>query len=91
MSGLDLRITDVTLAHRQEAQAGYSWEAYRAGRKIWGITCVISGSGVWSYADGRRVDISQGQIGFIPASAAYRFFVPEGAKPCLHCTINFLM
>lgn len=87
----DLRILDVTLGQKQLANEGYTWNAYREGRKASGVTCVILGAAMMIFNDGRKEKLEAGDVAFIPASAAYRFCVPMGAEACLHYTINFVL
>lgn len=85
----DLRITDVTLAHLRLVAEGYTWNAYRGGRQACGVTCVMSGCAMLMYEDGSADRIGVGEMAFIPAGAAYRFYIPYGSADCSHCTLNF--
>ena len=57
---------------------------------LWGVVCVLSGTGEYAYSDRTVELLSAGSVALIPPTTAYSFQVPPDCPCCLHCTVNFL-
>ena len=86
-----MRLEDVSLVHCQDAESGYTYSAYHAGRQSWGLVCVLEGCGVWTFRDGTRKVIQANSAAVFPSTSAYHFSVPATADRCLYYTINFTL
>lgn len=87
----DVRICEITLAHKHNSPKGDLWSAYREGRKVWGVICIVTGEMQYRYPDGSCKRLLPGDIAIIPASVSYLATVPQYVEECLHYTINFRM
>ena len=87
----DARIYEITLAHKLNSPKSYQWNAYREGRKVWGVTCISEGEMQYHYQNGKCKRLSPGDVAIIPASVAYSLTIPKHVEGCLHRTINFRM
>ena len=87
----DVRICEITLAHRQSSSKGHHWNGYRKGRKVWGVACISEGEMQYHYQGGKCKRLLPGDVAIIPSSVAYSLSVPNHVETCVHHTINFRM
>ena len=59
---------------------------YSRGRGIYGISLALSGEAEYRFAGGARITVREGDIIFLPETAAYTIAVSE---PYRHYTVNF--
>lgn len=89
LTDFDVEVSSVLLAHRYTIAAGTGMDSYRTGRCMHGMVCALSGSAMYIFSDGERVELASGDIALIPAASAYRIET-RGETDFEHYTINFL-
>lgn len=85
----DIDITQVLLAHHHSLPISGHITTYCHGRPFHGIICILNGSAQYHFVGHPPILLKQGDIAFIPASAAYEVYC-IGDLPLDHYTINFL-
>ena len=80
-------ITEVLLAHKCTYRPGEICTVYRDGRNFSGFVCPLSGSAVYTTADGATMSVEVGEIAYLPEMS--RYDVGSTDKGFTHYTVNF--
>ena len=80
-------ITEVLLAHKCTYRPGEICTVYRYGRNFSGFVCPLSGSAVYTTADGATMSVEVGEIAYLPEMS--RYDVGSTDKGFTHYTVNF--
>lgn len=85
----DVDVARVVIAHRFAYETDAEMDAYVRGRSVHGLVCCQSGQAKYTFADGRSIQLSAGEIALIPATSAYKVR-KDSPEPFAHYTVNFL-